>query len=115
MLGRPLIGQRTGDLLSVIRWLLGQGHQEIHLVGNGWGALPVAFAALNQDAVKQVTLKHALASYEAVVEDPDYRWPDAMMVPGILRWMDLPDVYAALKPKILENAEPWGSKDGMNA
>lgn len=114
MLGRPLIGQRTGDLLSVIRWLIAQGHQEIHLVGSGWGALPVAFAALNQDAVKHVTLKHALTSYETLVDDPDYRWPDAMMVPGILRWMDLPDVYAALKPKLLLNADPWGSKDGMN-
>jgi hypothetical protein len=114
MLGRPLIGQRTGDLLAVISWLVSHGHREIHLVGNGWGALPATFAALNHDAVKEVTLRHALGSYQSIVDDPDYRWPDAMMIPGILRWMDLPDLYAALAPKNLRTTEPWGSKDGMN-
>jgi dienelactone hydrolase len=113
MLGRPLIGQRTADLLRVIQWLTAYGHEEIHLVGCGWGAFTAAFAALNHNAVTQVTLKHALGSYQSIVDDPDYSWPDAMMVPGILRWMDLPEVYAALAPKKLSSTEPWGSKDGM--
>jgi dienelactone hydrolase len=114
MLGRPLVGQRAGDLLSVISWIVSHGHREIHLVGNGWGALPATFAALNHDAVNKVTLRNALSSYECIVDDPDYRWPDAMMIPGILRWMDLPDLYAALEPKNLLITDAWGSKDGMN-
>ncbi len=113
MLGRPLIGQRTADLLQTINWLTAHAHQEIHLVGNGWGALPATFAALNHSVVKQVTLKHALSSYQSIVEDPDYAWPDALMVPNILRWMDLPDLYKALEAKRLLSTEPWGSKDGM--
>jgi dienelactone hydrolase len=115
MLGRPLIGQRTHDLLSVVRWLIAHGHEEIHLIGNGWGALPTTFAALNHGAIKHVTLRNPLVSYQSIVEDPDYRWPDAMMVPGILRWMDLPDLYSALKTKNLVQIEPWSSKDGMNS
>jgi dienelactone hydrolase len=112
MLGRPLIGQRTTDLLQVIQWLFAHGHEEIHLVGSGWGALPAAFAALNHEAVKKVTLKHALTSYQSIVEDPDYAWPDALMVPHILRYMDLPDIYTALGDR-LTSQDPWGSKDGM--
>lgn len=114
MLGRPLIGQRTADLLATLNWLKAHGHEEIHLVGCGWGALPAAFAALNQPSVKKVTLRHALESYQSIVDDPDYAWPDAMMIPHVLRHLDLPDVYAALGGR-LTMVEPWGSRDGKKA
>lgn len=113
MLGRPLIGQRTGDLLSVIQWLIAHGHEEIHLVASGWGALPAAFAALNHQAIKKVELHHALSSYQNIVDDPDYAWPDALMVPHILRYMDLPQIYSALGNR-LTSVEPWGSKNGKD-
>src|SRR5690606_37143598 len=105
MLGRPLIGQRTGDLLSVIQWLIAHGHKEIHLVASGWGALPAAFAALNHQAIKKIELHHALSSYQSIVDDPDYAWPDALMVPQILRYMDLPQIYRALGDR-LTSVEP---------
>ena len=115
MLDRPLLGQRTYDVLRVIDWLVSHGHQEIHLAGLGWGALPAAFAALLSDQVKQVTLKHALSSYAEVAQDADYRWPYGLLLPNVLRFTDLPEVYAALATtKRLNNIEPWGTKDGTN-
>lgn len=112
MLDRPLLGQRTQDVLSVIQWLVDQGHQQIHLAGRGWGALPAAFAALLSDSAQQVTLKNALSSYAEVAQDADYQWPYALLLPGVLKQMDLPEVYAALATKHLNNVEPWGTKDG---
>ena len=113
MLGKPLLGQRTFDVLRVIEWLLGCGHEEVHLVGKGWGALPAAFAALIKENVKQVTLKNALSSYTELTQDPDYEWPYASLLPNVLKHFDLPDVYTALKSKGLQNLEPWGARDGM--
>lgn len=114
MLNRPYVGQRTFDVLRLIDWLVGNGHEEVHLVGVGWGALPVALAALLSDRVKQVTLKHAPGSYTEIAETEDYVWPCSALLHGALRKFDLPEVYAALSAKGLRNLEPWGAKNGMD-
>ncbi len=109
MFDYPYVGQRTHDLLRIIDWLGATGHEEIHLVGKGWGTIPGTFAALLSERVKQVTLKNALTSYSAVAESENYAWPLSSFVPGILRILDLPDCYRALGPKKLRQIDPWGA------
>ena len=113
MLDKPLLGQRSHDVLRVVDLLASVGHQEIHLVGKGWGALPAAFAALVDERIGQVTLKHALTSYAEVAMDADYDWPYAALLPSVLQHFDLPQVYEALEKRGLKNLEPWGARDGM--
>jgi hypothetical protein len=108
MLDRPYVGQKTLDVLGVLDWLHGVGHREVHVAGRGWGALPVAFAAVLADGVAQVTLKHALASYQAVAEAEHYDWPLSAFVPGVLGAFDLPDCYRALRRKRLRMIDPRG-------
>ena len=114
MLGLPLLGQRTHDIMAVVALLRSAGHQEIHLAGLGWGALPAAFAALLQSEVAEVTLKHALTSFTDLATDETYHWPYAVIVPGILKSFDLPDCYSELQSKKLRQIEPWGAADGMS-
>ncbi|MFB0552516.1 MAG: prolyl oligopeptidase family serine peptidase, partial [Phycisphaerae bacterium] len=114
MLDRPYVGQRTYDLLQVLHWLESNGHDEVHLVAKGWGALPAAFAAVLSDQVKQVTLKNALTSYSDIAELETYAWPLSALVPGILESFDLPDCYGALRNKKLKQIDPWGA-DGAKA
>jgi pimeloyl-ACP methyl ester carboxylesterase len=109
MLDYPYVGQKTHDVLRVIDWLKAYGHTEVHLVGKGWGALPATFAALLSPEVKQVTLKHALASYSDVAETEHYNWPLGTLLPGVLRVFDLPDCYRALSAKQLKQIEPWSA------
>ena len=108
MLDSPCVGQKTFDVLRVLDWLKSFGHKEVHLVGRGWGTLPATFAALHEEAVVQVTLKHALTSYQDVAESEHYSWPLSSFVPGVLEKFDLPDCYQALKGKKLRHIEPWG-------
>ena len=108
MLDRPLVGQRTHDVVMVLEWLKSLGHTEVHLAGKGWGAIPAAFAGLLAPIVVQVSLKNAPVSYAAIAESRSYRWPLAAFVPGVLRDFDLPDCYAALAGKQLRQSEPWG-------
>jgi pimeloyl-ACP methyl ester carboxylesterase len=112
MLGRPVLGQRTLDVLAVLELLDATGHEHIHLAGRGWGALPAALAAVLSPHVAQVTLKNHLTSWRDVVADDDYRWPCALLPFGVLHHLDLPEVYAALKVKHLQAIEPWGSLAG---
>jgi hypothetical protein len=109
MLDYPYAGQRTHDVLRVLDWLRAHGHQEIHLVAKGWGAIPATFAAVLHEGVTNVTLKHALTSYSAIAETTDYQWPLALLVPGILRSFDLPDCYRELTRKQLRQIEPAGA------
>jgi len=95
-------------VLRVLDWLKSFGHKEVHLVGRGWGSLPATFAALFEEAVVQVTLKHALTSYRDIAESENYSWALSSFVPGVLEKFDLPDCYQALKRKKLRHIEPWG-------
>ncbi len=108
MLDRPYIGHKTHDVLRVLDWLGSVGHNEIHVVGKGWGALPATFASVLSDRVTQVTLKNALTSYQEVAESSQYAWPLSTLVPDVLSAFDLPDCYRALQEKGLRRIEPWG-------
>ncbi|MCP4258417.1 MAG: prolyl oligopeptidase family serine peptidase [Planctomycetes bacterium] len=114
MLDRPYVGQRTYDLLRVLDWLKSNGHDDVHLVAKGWGAVPATFAAVLSDHVKQVTLKNALTSYTDIAESETYAWPLSVLVPDILKSFDLPDCYRNLRKKNLKQIDPWGA-DGAKA
>ncbi len=109
MLDRPYIGQRTYDVLRVLDWLKSNGHDEVHLVAKGWGALCGTFAAVLSDHVRQVTLKNALTSYTDIAESQTYAWPLSALVPGVLKSFDLPDCYRILQNKNLKQIAPWGA------
>ena len=114
MLDQPLLGRRAFDVMRVLQWLASIGHQEVHLAGAGWGALPATFAALLQDSVSKVTLKHALTSFTDVAGTEDYNWPFAALPPNVLRHFDLPQCYGSLKGKGLTSIEPWSATQGMD-
>jgi len=107
MLDRPYIGQKTYDVLRVLDWLKSCGHEEVHIVGKGWGALPATFAAVLSEHVKQVTLKNALTSYSDIAESETYNWPFSTLLPNVLKYFDLPDCYRVLREKELRQIDPW--------
>ncbi len=110
LLNRPYVGQRTYDVLRVLDWLGNFGHEEIHLVGSGRGAVLAAFAALLTPTVAQVTLRHAPVSFLSIAENEDYTWPVSCFVPGILKKFDLPDCYLALRSKGLKLIDPLNAE-----
>jgi dienelactone hydrolase len=111
MLDYPYVGQRTHDVLRVLSWLKSCGHEEVHVVAKGSGALPATFATVLSDDVKQVTLKNALTSYAEIAETEIYKWPVSALLPDVLKAFDLPDCYHALEAKKLRQIEPWGAGD----
>lgn len=112
MLNYPYLGQKTYDVVRVLDWLNNLGHDDIHLVGRGWGALAATFTAVLVDDVKQVTLKNSLTSYTAIAESEDYAWPLSALPPNMLSYFDLPDCYAALEAKQLRQIDPWDQMAG---
>ena len=110
MLDDPVPSQRTFDALRVLDWLVASGHQRVHLVARGFGAIPGTFAAVLHAAVDRVTLIQALTAYSDIAEADSYQWPLSALVPSILRSLDLPDCYRDLSErKQLKVIEPVGA------
>ena len=110
VLDYPYLGQRTFDVLRVLDWLAAWGYDQVHLAARGQGAAPATFAALLSPQATRVTLKHPPASYAAIAESPEYRWPLSALPPGALARFDLPDCYRALEAKGLRLIEPLGAQ-----
>ena len=110
MLDRPYLGQKVFDVLRVLDWLAAAGHTDIHLIGQGWGALAATFAAVMSDQITQVTLKHTLTSYADIAESEHYDWPLSTLLPNVLAKFDLPDCYSELKAKKLRLIDSWGAE-----
>lgn len=112
MLDYPYVGQKTYDVLRILDWIHSFGHEEIHVVAKGWGAIPATFATILSNHVSQVTLKNALSSYTDIAENVSYNWPLSTLLPGVLKEFDLPDCYRALAAKNLRQIEPWDAAGG---
>ncbi len=106
MLNEPYLGWRVYDIRRTLDFMAEYGYDEVHMVGRGWGAIPAALAALLDDRVRRVTLRHAPISWSEMTETEMQVWPLSVMLPGALNAFDLPDVYRALTTKRLQLVEP---------
>ena len=100
-LGRPLLGQRVGDLLSLLDALGEQGKYGFHVVGVSQAAPIALHAAALDPRIVKVTLVEPLGSWDDLARHPVARFPLANIVPGALAVYDLPDLAAALAPRPL--------------
>jgi hypothetical protein len=101
-LNRPLLGQRTLDVLALVGWLAReQSNQPIHLTAVG-RACPVGLHAATLDRrIASVTLERGVVSWSSVVRTPISRDQLTNVVPGALKWYDLPDLAETLAPRPL--------------
>lgn len=92
MLGEPYQGRRVYDVLRTLDWLYAAGYRKIHLAGHGLGAVTALFAAVLEPKVAGLTILNGPGSYGEVACGNIHKWPDSILVPGILRHLDLPDI-----------------------
>jgi cephalosporin-C deacetylase-like acetyl esterase len=106
-LNRPLLGQRTLDVLTVLEWAAKSRKQEpIQIIAIG-AAGPVALhAAALDDRISEVTLQRSLVSWSSVVQTPVNYNQLTNVVPGVLESYDLPDLAGRLAPRPLTISDP---------
>jgi len=112
MMGRTLLGERVWDVRRFVDFLISRPDAPtgIRCLGLGYGGLVAMFAAAMDSRIRGVATWNSPASFHSlIVEDPIY--PPSAFLFGVLRHFDLPDVAAAIVPRIAVIANPcdgWG-------
>ena len=101
-LGRPLLGMRVWDALSAVAYVRSRpvvdpGHTAI--VGRGWAGVLAAYAGALDRGLACVAVESVPASYEEITRSEEYTQPVSLMLPGVLKDFDLPDVHGAVAPR----------------
>ena len=108
-LGRPLLGQRTEDVLAALEVLLGREEidaNNVRLMGIERGG-PVALHAAALDCrVTEVVVEEAIESWMAVVAAPLAEHQLEQIVAKALERYDLPDLVRAIAPRPVEVRNP---------
>ena len=103
MFGQSYFGGKVKDILCAVE-LLSQSSGNIELEAHGIGGIPALVAAVLSDKIKKIRLVDVPDSWESMVvpvmPDPE-KSPMSYMIPGILEFLDLPDLRAAIADKII--------------
>jgi dienelactone hydrolase len=103
-LGRPLLGQRVYDLLSVLGLYERDGG--VRVIGVGAAGPVVLHAAALDPRITEVTLEGSVISWSRVARTPVTKNQLTNVVPGALQVYDLSDLAASLAPRPLVIKDP---------
>jgi cephalosporin-C deacetylase-like acetyl esterase len=113
-LARPLVGQRTEDVLAAMEVLVAQKEIDpgkVRLVGIGRGGPVALHAAALDERFAEVLLERSIASWMDVVATPMCKRQLGGIVAGALERYDLPDLVRAIAPRpvaVRETVDPTG-------
>ncbi len=95
-LGKPIVGQRVSDLLTLIDYLdpMDSGEETpVDILGSGATGPVAIYAALFRPQVKTVRIHNSIQSYFDILNYPmELDWY-SYVVPNVLTYFDLPDLF----------------------
>ncbi|MGO8719150.1 MAG: acetylxylan esterase [Acidobacteriaceae bacterium] len=106
IVGKTMVGMQVVDLLRTFNYLAYRPDvdpENITLLGKGNGGVVALFAAALDPRLKKTLCQNALASYLDLASTTYYDESlFDLIVPGVLKDFDLPDVAAAIAPRSLQ-------------
>jgi hypothetical protein len=109
VLGKPLAGQRTTDVLALaaaLRAHPASAGRPLVVAASGAMTVPALFAAALDPKIDRLYLSGGLVSFQNLVESEQYNQTFANFVPRLLLHTDLPAVAASMAPRPLTLAGP---------
>jgi cephalosporin-C deacetylase-like acetyl esterase len=106
---RPLLGQRTEDVITATNWLVKRNDVDttrLELVGVGSSGPIVLHAAAFESRFNRVTIRGAISSWTDVVNEPRSRDQLTNVVPAALVYYDLPDLVRTIGPGKVSVEQP---------
>jgi hypothetical protein len=94
-IGRPLPGQRTDDILTILQYTTGKpgmSGRPVKIIASGAAVQPALFAAALNQSIISVEASSTIKSYVEILERPMEKDWYSYVVPGILEYFDIPDL-----------------------
>lgn len=108
LVGTSLAGIQTGDTLAALdaaakepawRRAFASAGNRVTLAGKGNTGWIALFAAALDDRIHAVAAEESLLSYMDIVRSPRHYYTTDLILPGVLKQFDMPDVVASLAGK----------------
>jgi hypothetical protein len=100
LVGKTIVGIRTDDALQAVDWLFANLNPS-GLTIHGIGALGIValHAAVLDTRISRVEVENSLISYRSIMDVPLHRNVSEVVIPGVLRKYDVPDLVRAIAPR----------------
>jgi cephalosporin-C deacetylase-like acetyl esterase len=109
VVGKTLVGMRAEDIIRAVDYLCSRpdvDRGKVGAFGQGKLGVPLLHAAVLDDRISLVVLQETLTSYRLAVDRQINRGLYDVLIPGVLKKYDLPDLVAALKPRAVVLLNP---------
>jgi cephalosporin-C deacetylase-like acetyl esterase len=109
LVGRTMLGMRIGDLLRTFDYLAARSDVDparISVLGKGNGGVVALVAAALEPRLRKIACQGAVLAYMDVVRAKLHENMIEIVVPGVLRDFDLPDLAASIAPRPLWIVDP---------
>jgi cephalosporin-C deacetylase-like acetyl esterase len=106
-----LLGMRVSDVMRSVDYALSRpelDRSRLVVIGSGMGALWGLYAAVLDPRIPFLIANGGLLSYKVLVQSDRYKVGANIMVPGVLKQLDLPQAAAALADRRLVLISPTG-------
>jgi len=94
-IGRPLPGQRTDDILTILKYISdqpGMTDRPVKIIATGAAVQPALYAGILNTEIVSVEAYTTIKSYFEILERPmDKDWY-SYVIPGVLGYFDIPDI-----------------------
>jgi len=94
-IGKPLPGQRTDDILTILRYISsqpGMTNRPVKIIATGAAVQPALYAGMLNSEIVSVEAYSTIRSYFEILERPmDKDWY-SYVIPGVLGYFDIPDI-----------------------
>lgn len=109
LVGKTMVGMQTGDVLRAFDYLASRSDVDparVSIIGKGNGGVLALFAAALEPRIAKVACEGSVLSYMSIVRARLHERVTDIIVPGILRDLDLPDVAGAIKDRAVWLVSP---------
>ena len=104
LLAKPLAGMQTGDILRAFDYLASRPEidaRRIAILGKSNGGVLALHAAALEPRIAKVAAEGSLVSYMDMARAPQHEGVVDIVVPGVLKDYDLPDLARVIAPRKL--------------
>ncbi len=114
LVGKTLTGMRVEDVFHIMNYLAHRPDVDptrITATGSGHMGLVLLYAATLDAGIQHVTVDHVLASYQSLLDAPLPIGAPEDIIPGVLRYCDIPNLTTSLGSRLTEASPLQGVDD----